>query len=257
MSDSGSFFSCEDLKSEVYALRKEYSSFFDKLRRIPHLPLPSTKFNPEIITEIQRINEWVPCEIESDYWSEEDRFFFAQSNLIRTLIEFIPDSRFAKDTNSKNRPVDKVIYREDGRVSYFDTDLLAEMPYTKELIYSFTDYPKRTRLVKIPGKYEIPTHSHHNYGLDSSDRPYFMGVIQVPIISEKTTYHVSKTPDSQSFDKVYSVGEAYLFNSYHFHHVINHSDEDRITLFITIDLEYRPNILALRPLVDAYNGPLI
>ena len=40
------------------------------------------------------------------------------------------------------------------------------------------------------------------------------------------------------------VGNAYVFNSYHYHNVYNHSDEYRVTLMLYLDMR-KPNIFEL------------
>lgn len=254
LSDSGFAFSTPKLREEVYALRSKYKKFYEKLKIIPHLELPASGADQSIIDELTHVDEWLSVNIESDHWSEAEVQYFAQSNLIRTLIDFIPDSRYVIDTNSHNRPKELAQYQSDGRLKYFSTDLLDKMPNTSKKIYSFTDYPKRTRLVKIPPRYSVPWHTHHNYK-DHHEKPYFFGVIQIPLVSENAMYRVRST--GNSIDKVYEVGQAFLFNAFHFHSVENNSDKERITLFLTIDLEHEPTIQTLLPLVEKYSGPLL
>ena len=202
------------------------------------------------------MTHWEKNQIESEYWSQEERDYHSSNNLGRALIEYIPDSHLMTDTSSLTRDPHQCRYREDGRLQYFVTDLGEKMSYTIQSLNRICDYPKRCRVTKTPPQFKVDWHSHHNWG-ETLEPPYFMGVVQIPIRSPKNCfYEVQSQIKKQKsvFSQYYAPGEAWLFNSYHQHSVRNESDESRISVFATFSLDYEPFLKFLEKPVASYRG---
>lgn len=259
MSDSGHVFHSAELRDEVFSLREKYKDLLSHLRRIPHLEIPLDVPIDSIRTECARITQWAGYRVEERYakmngYTEAQLDKYARDNQGRTLIEYKKDSYFVEETSSVSRSTEETFYRQDGRLEYFPTDLANEMPHTLKTLYSFCDYLKQTRIMKIGPGYHLPWHSHHLP--EDKDFPYFLGVLQIPVQTNNDCLYKVRRGE-HVISTSYQAGKAYMFNSFFEHSVENRSDADRISIFCQFHLEYEPVLQFLEPIVSKYTGPLI
>lgn len=250
----------KNLQQELIWLRRKHRDFFHELKSIPHLRIPLAFDFQKICAEVATIQSWEPVQIEGEFWSESARVFFGKNNQARALFEFIPDSRFLTDTNNFTRPPELCVYRSDGRLTYFPTDIASDFPETLKLLQAISDYPCRVRIAKIAKHYEIGWHSHHYDHQLNPEAPYNFGAFQLPVFTNANVFYDVKSSDPrfpEEFSLAYPAGELYFFNSYYLHRVRNLSDQERTTLFMNFDLEYEPTIEFLKPYVANYRGPRV
>jgi hypothetical protein len=101
------------------------------------------------------------------------------------------------------------------------TPHLKQCPYIQQVIAAFKSVISRSRLMRLAGQHEVPEHSDINYHWYSRVR------IHVPIITNSQVGFYCG-------DKVVhmSPGEAWIFDSWKMHKVVNASDETRTHLVI-------------------------
>ncbi len=103
------------------------------------------------------------------------------------------------------------------------TQLLTKMPYIQQTIASFNEVIGRSRLMGLAPGAEVPLHSDINYHWYKRVR------IHVPIITDPAVvFHCG--------DKALHMqaGEAWIFDSWKYHKVVNQSDVFRVHLVIDI-----------------------
>jgi len=125
------------------------------------------------------------------------------------------------------------------------TELEKICPYMFSLIKSLGAEDDRCRIMRIAPKSSLVWHSHvleHN-------QPSWQLTCQIPIIvPEEFEYCVLHKDDFKWWKRFHkpewlenvtkshgSPGKAFIFNSYHYHNVYNHSDEHRVSLMIYLD----------------------
>jgi len=259
MSNSGFVFHTEELRQQVYETRKRRSDLISRLMSIPHLRIPMKIDLDKLRTEASIVQEWLPVIIEGGPYEGTSLVdSHAKGNKGRALIEYIPDSRFMNDTNSRIRDPKLCKYRVDGRLEYFITDLGEQMPYTKEVLYGFGGYPKRARLMETSPGLFVGYHNHHREVRQGE--PYHFGVITIPVESPGRVVYGVRSDYSEfpeEFLEEYKEGEVWLFNAYHQHMVKSHSPHKRKIILLILDMEYEPLLDFLEPIVESYCGPLI
>ena len=136
------------------------------------------------------------------------------------------------------------------------TVLKYECPHIYRLIENLNgdNQSCRARIMRISPHESLVWHSH----VHEHSQPVWRLTIQIPIIvPEKFEYCVVDKDEFKWYKRFHKpnwfknvsrkrleVGNAYVFNSYHYHNVYNHSDEYRVTLMLYLDMR-KPNIFEL------------
>jgi hypothetical protein len=101
------------------------------------------------------------------------------------------------------------------------TPFLDSSPYMRQVIASFDSVVSRSRLMRLEGRHEVPLHSDINYHWWSRVR------IHVPIVT--TPDVIFHCGDQQVH---MAPGEAWIFDSWKMHRVVNPSGKTRVHLVI-------------------------
>ncbi len=142
-------------------------------------------------------------------------------------IATIPDSAWmAHPSRMQGNSAAALISRGGGDNDDFEgamspTPHLAASPYLRQILASFDQVLGRSRLMKLAAGAEVATHVDFNYHWYSRVR------IHVPIITNESV--IFQCADQKTHMRA---GEAWIFNSWRRHSVINPSDEDRVHLVV-------------------------
>ena len=136
------------------------------------------------------------------------------------------------------------------------TVLKYECPHIYRLIENLNgdNQSCRARIMRISPHESLVWHSH----VHEHSQPVWRLTIQIPIIvPEKFEYCVVDKDEFKWYKRFYrpnwfksvsrkrlEPGNAYVFNSYHYHNVYNYSDDYRVTLMLYLDLR-KPKIFEL------------
>lgn len=142
------------------------------------------------------------------------------------------------------------------------TEYYHKMPYFASIIDSFNNnHP--ARIMRIAPKGHLLYHSH----VQEHGQPKDLLTIQIPIVMPDKFYYIVTSKDNVDLDKrvsynrekviwqQYKPGEMWVFNSYHFHNVINYTDEYRITLMLYLPM--RNIVELLTDAINDYDGPYL
>lgn len=148
--------------------------------------------------------------------------------------------------------------------TYQKTGLSDYCPYAYEILDMIGAGESRARILAIQPGGTLGWHSH----VLELNQPEHLIVFQIPVVMpEKFKYSVIsymeyRGSDFSELPKVYEAhynpGQVYLFNSYHYHNVFNHSsDETRLTVMCYVSLKNPKVFDVVQRAVDSYNGDLI
>ena len=135
-----------------------------------------------------------------------------------------------------------------------ETELKNVCPHFYQTIKDLGGEGCRSRIMRISPHESLVWHSH----IQEHGQPKWLLTIQVPIIvPEKFEYCVVDKDEFKWYKRFYrpnwfrgvsrkrlEAGDAYVFNSYHYHNVYNYSNEYRVTLMLYLDLR-QPKIFEL------------
>ena len=135
-----------------------------------------------------------------------------------------------------------------------ETELKSVCPQFYQTIKDLGGEGCRARIMRISPHESLVWHSH----VQEHGQPKWSLTVQVPIIvPEKFEYCVVDKDEFRWYKRFHKpnwfksvkrkrleVGNAYVFNSYHYHNVYNYSDEYRVTLMLYLDLR-EPKTLEL------------
>jgi hypothetical protein len=169
-----------------------------------------------------------------------------------------------------------VEFDENGYAIYKPTDVGRAMPDTLDYIYSIMKTPGKTRMSRLSAGKIIAWHSHAIKGKVNKrhlPRPgSSRATIHIPLICNDKCFHlVTKDPSngtSNAADNLenviyeqhiqhYAVGEAWLFNSIHYHKAVNDGEEDRYHLLIYFDHMDEKTRPFIEQAINDYTGPYI
>ena len=143
---------------------------------------------------------------------------------------------------------------EGSRSAAKETELKSVCPQFYQTIKDLGGEGCRARIMRISPHESLVWHSH----VQEHGQPKWSLTVQVPIIvPEKFEYCVVDKDEFRWYKRFHKpnwfksvkrkrleVGNAYVFNSYHYHNVYNYSDEYRVTLMLYLDLR-EPKTLEL------------
>ena len=135
-----------------------------------------------------------------------------------------------------------------------ETELKNVCPHFYQTIKDLGGEGCRSRIMRISPHESLVWHSH----IQEHGQPKWLLTIQVPIIVPlKFEYCVVDKDEFKWYKRFYrpnwfkgvsrkrlEAGDAYVFNSYHYHNVYNYSNEYRVTLMLYLDLR-QPKIFEL------------
>ena len=251
------------------------------LAQIPHLNL--THMLPELPLEsIQlEVNTNIDKLCQFDYASSNE---LVRKNLAETwhgfsLIDITEDGQHMIDYYSTGLNNPKVISKgitlnEHGYANTQVTNIGQQMPTTVNYILSFLEEPGRCRVSRLKTGKIIHYHSHYVKAQENKVKiaksNLNRATIHIPLTTNKNcNFLVTRLPqnntDSADWFKAneneyvqhYSIGEIWMFNSYHYHRAENLGLEDRdhiLIYFDFMDRKVRPHI---EKAINSYNGPLI
>lgn len=214
-----------------------------KLNRIPHLELPFT-------FDVQRIREEL-------------------SHQPYPLMPYVAYANTGTETRWNSLALHSIngeIFsdpKETWEGNFQSTGMCEYMPYTYEVIKQFHGGKLLARIEEILPHSTAGWHSHQleNY------QPDWLIVCQLPVympadskfsIVSYTDYRGSDFRQApRTFEKTYETGKVYVFNSYHYHNVFNHSDDSMIMVRFYLDLREKEVYEAIKLAVGSYDGELI
>ena len=239
---------------------------------LPQLPLESIQF--EVNTNINKL-----CQF--DYASSNE---LVRKNLAETwhgfsLIDITADGQHMIDYYSTGLNNPKVVSKgiditDDGYANTRITNIGAIMPTTTDYILSFLRDPGRCRVSRLKAGKIIHYHSHYVKAQENKVKiaksNLNRATIHIPLVTNnKCNFLVAKMPknnkDSADWFKAkeleytqhYSVGEIWMFNSYHYHRAENLGDVDRDHILIYFDFMDEKIRPYLEQAINIYTGPKI
>ena len=165
-----------------------------------------------------------------------------------------------------------------GRTDSQWTPVAEQSPYIKEVITDLGGEGQRVRLMCIRAGGSFPWHRHGSEtsmiaSKNGTLRPnWYEVIVHLPVKSNpQVSYEVIDRSVYELCDHLkgievhrrnYSEGEAWVFNSAHYHSVFNRSaTEDRYSIMLTLDIRMRKTFEIASKAVDRYiasgEGPLI
>lgn len=217
-------------------MKESWRDLSDRLKDISHLRLglevPLDRIRQELKNAVG--DEYSKIQINLKIRKEEgrERYWYG-----RGLIDYLPDSRnlyeyLALDPKWIKRDI-------SNELILHETELCGRVPQTMEFIKSITDRPRISRFLKIfPGTF-LPWHSHCQSKL-IGPLDYRKMILQIPLHSNDGVVNRVRplnTQTEESEDQIYREGEAWLFNSWHEHAVINSGQTDRVILLVEAPLD--------------------
>ena len=214
-----------------------------KLNRIPHLELPLTFDASKIHDEIK--------------------------NLPYPLMPYIAYANTGTETSWNSL----ALYATDGSIfsnpketwegEFEATGLQDFMPYTYQTIQNFRGGSLLARIEEILPHSTAGWHSHTM----EQYQPDWLIVCQLPVVMPaKSKFSIVSYTDyrgsdfrtaPRTFEKTYETGKVYVFNSYHYHNVFNHSDDSMIMIRFYLDLRDKQVYNVIEKVVNEYDGELI
>jgi|TARA_A100000164_G_C21910697_1_gene775479 hypothetical protein len=138
------------------------------------------------------------------------------------------------------------LHENRRNIPFIDTEIKKHCPYIYKLIKDIGGDKCSARIMRISPKESLVWHSHvQEHGQNENQL-----TVQIPIIVPKQFQYCVVNKDEFKWYKRFfkpswfknaeckrlETGKAYIFNSYHYHNVYNHSNEYRITLMLYLDL---------------------
>jgi hypothetical protein len=253
---------------------------------IPHLNL--TKYLPAIpVTDIIRELELQQNKISKFDYGVAPNTQQAQHtiNYLKSawhgfsLIDITADGQHMIDYYSTGINHPKVISKgveitDSGYANTRITNIGEEMPITVQYILSFLEEPGRCRISRLTAGKIIDYHSHFVKAQANKNKiaksNLNRATLHIPLITNSDcNFLVSRLPPNNTssadnfkpiemeYKQHYSVGEIWMFNSYHYHRAENFSNVDRdhvLIYFDHMDNKIRPFI---EQAINEYTGPHI
>ncbi|WP_316207384.1 aspartyl/asparaginyl beta-hydroxylase domain-containing protein [Bradyrhizobium sp. SZCCHNR3118] len=167
-----------------------------------------------------------------------------------------------------------------GRTDSTWTPVAHSSPYIKQVITELGGEGQRVRLNRLGAGKSLTWHRHGSelsmiagVAATGQRRPnWYELIVHVPVLSndsvsyEVIATHVYELADFASGEleinrKTYPQGEAWAFNSAHYHNVFNRSDKDRYAIMMTLDIRMRRTFDIVSAAVERYiangEGPLM
>lgn len=263
------------------------------VRRIPHLNL--TDFVPEIpheaILQDFRNEETNVREFEYGIYTNDDPSKLAIVEYLKKhwqgfgiiditergdhMIDYLKE-----DVNHEDVKKYGIEFDENGFGIYKPTDIGKRLPNTLNYISKLFNKTGRVRFSILKAGGGIGWHNHEVKSLidrKKLKKPLIAervnrSAIHIPIIENPKSLHLvtkgwskdytvsdlfKPAEDAVIYRQHYSINQAWMFNTVHYHAAINHGDQDRVHLlcyFDHMDEGIRPFI---EKAIDSYKGPLI
>jgi hypothetical protein len=252
-----------------------------RLKQIPHLNLTNVLPVLPLKSIIEEAKQNLDKLCKFDYASTNES---VRKNLEETwhgfgIIDITDDGQHMIDYYSTGINHPKVISKgidldNEGFAKTKITNIGRTMPTTVEYIYSFLDNPGRCRISRLKAGKIIHYHSHFVKSTTNKTKiargNLSRATIHIPLVSNPScNFLVTKLPENNvggadwfkpvnaEIKQHYSVGEIWMFNSYHYHRAENLGTTDRDHLLIYFDYmdpKVRPFIESA---INNYVGPLI
>ncbi|WP_315729791.1 aspartyl/asparaginyl beta-hydroxylase domain-containing protein [Bradyrhizobium sp. SZCCHNRI2010] len=166
----------------------------------------------------------------------------------------------------------------EGRTGYVWTPVADSSPYIKQVVTELGGEGQRVRVMRVKAGGSLTWHRHGSelsmiIGVNGRRPNWYELIVHVPIrtnpafsyevigtkVYELADYSAGKL---QIHSKSYPEGEAWAFNSAHYHNVFNRSEsEDRYAIMLTLDIRMRKTFEIASKAVERYienqEGPLI
>lgn len=207
-----------------------FLNVLNEIKDIPHLPLNFNFDVERLKNEAENASFFVPYESSTPNPKIKEKYIKAWSGRVLYGSEENDLSEFVGKPSSP-----KI------------TDLGKQCPYIFECISKITNIKHRVRLMSISGHESLVYHSH----VQTHNQPPYMLTLHIPIIvPERFEYRVThksnidfrddlrltvKDPNLV-FAKTYEPGVPTIFNSYHYHNVVNQLEQARISVMFYSDL---------------------
>lgn len=214
-----------------------------KLNRIPHLELPLTFDANKILAEIKEL----PYPLMP---------YIAYANT-GTETSWNSLALYSTDGSIFSNP------KETWEGNFVESGLRDFMPYTYETLEKFKGGKLLARIEEILPHSTAGWHSHQL----EAYQPDWLIVCQLPVVMPAkskysivsyTEYRGSDFKESpRTFEKTYETGKVYVFNSYHYHNVFNHSDDSMIMIRFYLDLRDKDTYEMVKLATEQYDGELI
>ncbi|MGJ4945058.1 hypothetical protein ACQR1W_31145 [Bradyrhizobium sp. HKCCYLS1011] len=244
----------------------KFADLVTKLDKIPHLNL-GEKYDADILQwELSKIDPalFVPFRSKSRH---KDRIAECWHGL--SLVA--PHGSIHDDLTEEGYA---------GRTDSTWTPVADSSPYIKQVVAELGGEGQRVRLNRLGAGKSLTWHRHGTevsmiagVAATGQRRPnWYELIVHVPIVSsDRVSYEVIPTQVFELADfaaggleihqKAYPQGEAWCFNSAHYHNVFNRSADDRYAIMLTLDIRMPKTFEIVSKAVERYienqEGPLI
>jgi len=227
------------------------NELLEKLKTIPHLPLPFTFDAKRIEDEIRAM----PFPLMS-YNANIQKSYNHNPEGWNNLSLYSYDGSIFCDTNEGDGG--NALLERFGK--FQKTGLAEYLPYTYEILQSLGAGKSLCRIEEVMPNTIIGWHSH----VLEFHQPENILIVQLPISipegfkNSVVDYRKYRGSDFSiepivSHDSKYIPGTPYIFNSYHYHNVFNYSENPALMIRFFVDIED----LDIKPAIESYSGDLI
>lgn len=253
----------------------------EALNQIPHLnltnilpKLPLDQIQKEVQTNIDKL-----CEFDYASPHEQVRKSLAETWHGFSMIDITSDGQHMIDYYSTGLNHPKVASKgielnEQGYANTRITNIGELMPLTVNYILSFLKEPGRCRVSRLKAGKIIHYHSHYVKAQENKTKiaksNLNRATIHIPLVTNNDcNFLVTKLPQNNKdaadwfkaketeYKQHYSVGEIWMFNSYHYHRAENLGLADRDHILIYFDYMDEKIKPFLELGINNYTGPLI
>ncbi|WP_315740138.1 aspartyl/asparaginyl beta-hydroxylase domain-containing protein [Bradyrhizobium sp. SZCCHNR1093] len=242
----------------------KFADLVDKLDKIPHLDLGKRYDTDLLQTELSNIDPalFVP--------------FRSKSRNAAHIAKFWSGLSLIAPNGSLHDDLTEVPYQ--GRTGYVWTRVAESSPYIKNIVAELGGEGQRVRIMRVQAGGSLTWHRHGSElsmitGVNGRRPNWYDLIVHVPIRTNPDfSYEVIDTEVYELADysvgelrihrKNYPAGEAWAFNSAHYHNVFNRSKTgDRYAIMLTLDIRMRKTFDIVSDAVERYiangEGPLM
>jgi hypothetical protein len=179
------------------------------------------------------------------------------------LIEYCREGRHHIDYKTVDSH--NLTFHSDG--GCYPTDIGNLMPKTVRYLQTITANPDRSRLLRLSPGGDASWHSHYKLaksGITNIDGESVLNpVIQIPLVTNARVSMLVAKDDPRTnrackrYTAHYKPGEVWIFNSYHYHNVVNEGESDRDHIMVYAQLDDEKLLPILERAVKEYHDDRI
>jgi len=226
---------------------KKYFKIIEELKTIPHLDLLKQYDISKVKNEANQIKEFIKYKSKDNL--SKDPYVKTWSGV--SLYGLNGDQY---QPYMANWPKEFNPYTEAGIKNMSITPIGKICPYIMSVMQDLGIEKMLSRIMRISPNSSLEFHSHSlKHG-----QPDNILTVQIPIyVPEKFKYVVKSINDNKTYEETYKEGRAYIFNSYHYHKVVNESNKRRLSIVAYMDLTENKCLDIVENAILNYKGPKI